>query len=147
MKCDVAIKNNKITSTINLEDGIYELNIREKDKSRTYEQIKKLWATIDDISRADYGDTSQSQNIYFQILQMSGIQTEKIILPERALEPFRRKVRTLNVIGYEVVNHQPMVLVNACMKGISEMSKKELANVIETTIRYASEKGIEGKEI
>lgn len=143
MKCICELKNGKVQSSFNLHDGVYELTIKEKDKSRTYEQIKKLWATIDDISRADYGDTSESQNIYFQILQMSGIETEKIILPEKALEPFRKKVKTLNVIGYEVVNHQPMVLVNACMKGISEMSKKELASVIETTIRYANEKGIQ----
>ena len=142
MKSNVWIKNGKIDSTFNLTDGYYEINIREKDTSRTYEQIKLLWATINDTSRADYGDISESENIYFQILQMAGIRTDEIILPEEALEDFKKRVRTLRVIGREVINHQPMVLVNVCMCGISEMSKKELSQVIETTIRYANEKGI-----
>ena len=142
MKSMCELKDCKIVSKFNLPNGIYEVSIKEKDKSRTYEQIKKLWATIDDISRADYGDTSQSTNIYFQILQMAGVQTEKIILKEKSYKAFKKKVRTCNVIGQEVIEHEVWLIVNACMCGISEMSKKELSNVIEATIKYASERGI-----
>ena len=142
MKSSVTIKDGKITDLFNLDDGSYDIDIKMKSSARTYEQIKKLWATINDISRADYGDISESENIYFQILQMAGVRTDEVILPEEALKDFRKKVRTLRVISHEIINHRPMVLVNACMCGISEMNKKELSSVIETTIRYANEKGI-----
>lgn len=136
------LKDKKLTSVINLPDGVYEIKIKEKDKSRSYEQIKKCWACIDEISKHEYGDTSQSENIYFQILDMAGVKTEKIILPVSAIEPFRKKVRTLRVISQEVINHVPMAIVNVCMKGLSEMSKQEASQIIETIIKYANEIGI-----
>lgn len=143
MKLSAIIKDKKIIDTLDFEDGIYDIEIKQKGDSRTLEQIKKLWATIDDISRAEYGDTSQSKSIYLQILNMSGVQTSKLLMKEEALDLFKKKVRAYEIVSKEVVNHIPYVNVNCCFVGISEMSKREVANVIESAIRYASEVGVE----
>lgn len=147
MKSLLKVKDNKIISDINLPDGTYEADIKKKDKSHTIEQIKKLWATIDEISKAQCGNTSMSEQIYFQILSMSGVETTKFAIDERALDDLRKKVRTLVVIGKEIVNHKPYAIVNVCLKGVSEMSKSQVSKIIETTIQYGSELGINMGEL
>lgn len=143
MKSNAVIKDCRIQNTFNLNDGVYSVEIRPISSARSYEQIKKLWATIDDISRAEYGDISQSGNIYLQILAMSGIRTDRILIPEVAVEDLKKKARAVNVVSREIINHQPYALVNTSFTGISEMTKAEVSEVIETAIRWAAELGIE----
>lgn len=145
MRLNAVIENQRITNRFDLPDGVYDLDIKPKGKSKTYEQAKKLWATIDDISRHEYGDVSQSTNIYLQILMMAGIRTVVIPLPEDAVESFRKKVKALGIISRETVNHQPICFCRVCPTGISDMTKKEVSDVIECAIRYASELGIESE--
>lgn len=143
MRLHAVIKDCRIQNTFNLNDGVYSVDIRPISSARSYEQIKKLWATIDDISREEYGDISQSNNIYLQILQMAGIRTDRILIPEIAIDDLKKKAKAVNVVSRETVNHQPYALVNVCFTGISEMTKAEVSEVIETAIRWASELGIE----
>lgn len=143
MKLNAIIKDQKIETLISMPDGVYELSIREKGDAKTYEQVKKLWATIDDISRSEYGDISQSNNIYLQILDMAGVRTDKLLIPKEAIKDLKKKVRALSVVSEEMINHIPYSLVNVCLSGISDMSKKEVANVIECAIKWASELGID----
>lgn len=143
MKLNAIIQNQRVTNRFDLPDGVYDLDIKPKGESKTWEQTKKLWATIDDISRHEYGDTSQSINIYLQILRLAGIRTDRVIIPEVAVKDLKRKAKALDVISREVINHQPFAVCNVCFTGISEMSKKEVSDVIECAIRYASEIGIE----
>lgn len=143
MKSIIEVKDRRIVSTMNLDDGAYEVKIKEKDVTHTLEQIKKLWATIDDISRKEYGDISESETIYFQILNMAGVKTYKYVIPTASIKDFRKKVRSMKVISDEVIDHQAVSVVNVCLKGVSEMSKKEVSQVIETTVKWASELGIE----
>ena len=143
MRLLATIKDNRIEDYINLKDGEYYLDIKSKGKTKSFEQVKKLWATIDDISRAEYGDISQSSNIYLNILQMAGIDTYKMMLPEKALDDLKKKTKAVGVISRETINHQPYLLVNVCLVGISEMNKYEVSQVIDCAIRWASELGIE----
>lgn len=143
MKLNAIIKENRIINRFDLEDGIYALDIKHKGDSKTLEQTRKLWATIDDISRAEYGDISQSNGIYLQILKMSGIRTDKILINEEALEDLKKKTKALSIVSKETINHMPYVVVNVCFMGISEMSKQEVSQVIETAIKWASELGID----
>lgn len=142
MKTFLEVQDNRVINTIALADGKYDVEIKTKDKSHTIEQIKLLWATIDEISKAQCGNTSMSEDIYFQILQTSGVATQKLAIREDCLKDFKKKVRTLKLIGNEVIDHQPYVIVNACFKGVSEFTKQELSKAIETTIMLASEFGI-----
>lgn len=143
MKLNAIIKEKRITNLFDLEDGIYALDIKKKGDSKTYEQTKKLWATIDDISRKEYGDITQSNNIYLQILKMSGIRTDKVLIPEVAIQDLKKKTKALDIVSKENINHVPYVVVNVCFMGISDMSKKEVSQVIETAVRWASELGID----
>lgn len=143
MKTLINVKENAITTKLNLPDGTYEIDVKEKDKTKTLQQVRKLWATIDDISRHEYGDISQSQNIYFQILKMAGIETDKLAIPESALPHIQKKFRAVHIVSNEVINHIPYVVIQICYKGLSEMTKKEASQVIDTAIRWCSELGIE----
>lgn len=143
MRYTAEIRDNRIINELNLADGIYDVEIRKKGASKTYEQVKKLWATIDDISRAEYGDVSQSTNIYLQILNMAGVRTDKVLIPEEAVKDLKKKTKALSVVSKETINHKPYAVVNVCFAGISDMNKGEVSNVIEAAIRWASELGIE----
>lgn len=143
MKTLIKVEDNRIVSDIGLDNGVYEVRIKEKDVTHSYEQIKKLWATIDDISRAEYGDVSESETIYFQILNMAGVTTYKYLVPTASVNQLRKKVRALKEISHETIDHQAYSMVNICLKGVSEMSKKEVSQVIETTIRWATELGVQ----
>lgn len=143
MKLNAIIKDGYITNQYNLSDGAYEMTLKKRGDSKTYEQVKKLWATIDDISRAENGDISQSMSIYLKILQMAGVRTDKVLIPYDAVNSLKKKVKSLEIVSRETINHQDYALVNLCLSGISDMTKYEVANVIEVAIRWASELGIE----
>ena len=143
MKLNALVKSNYIVNKFDLEDGVYSIDLKKKGDSKTYEQVKKLWATIDDISRAEYGDISNSTHTYLQILSQAGVRTDKVLIPEVAVEDLRKKVKALDVVSRETVNHQPYAVVNVCLTGISEMSKSEVSQVIEVAVRWASELGID----
>ena len=85
MKFTVEIKDCRLLTPLKLSDGVYEIDVRKKGEAKTYEQVKKLWATIDDISKEQYGDVSQSMNIYMQILHTAGVRTEKLLIPAGAV--------------------------------------------------------------
>lgn len=143
MKLNAVIKNNQVKTTIPVPDGIYELSLKQRGDSKTYEQVKKLWATIDDISRDQYGDVSQSNNIYLQILEMAGVRTDKLIIPKDAIKDLKKKVKAISVVSEETIEGIPSAIVNVCLTGISDMSKKEVASVIEVAIKWATELGID----
>ena len=141
MKSLAVVKNRQIH--IDLPDGVYDMDIRPKGDSKTYEQVKKLWATIDDISRAEYGDTRMAVHIYLLVLRMAGVRTDKVLIPEAAAPDLKRKARAMEIVSRETIDHTPYVVANVCFAGISEMNKKEVAAVIDSAIRWASELGIE----
>ena len=143
MKTYVSIKDHKITSDLNLEDGTYTIVINKKCDNKTLDQVKKLWATINDISVKLYGNKSESDNIYTQILHMAGVRTHMLVLDDRALADLRDYTKHIYVKERSVVNGRPMALVEVCFSGISEMTRKEVSEVIDCCIRYADEVGVE----
>lgn len=142
MKTIFEVKNGKVINSIDVKDGTYVGSLNQKQNDKTQEQIRKLWATIDEISKKVNGNKNDNMSIYFQILLDSGQHNFKVVIPETALDDFKRNVRCLRVLSREVVNHRPMVVVETCMVGVSEMDKKEVAQVIKTCIRYADEIGV-----
>lgn len=143
MKTLVSIKDHKITSSFDLDDGVYNITIHKRCNDKTYKQVKGLWATIDDISEKLYGNKSQSQEIYMQILHMAGRRTEKMIIDEDAIPELQKFVKSIAIVYRDVVNGKAKCVVDVCFEGISEMSRNEVAAVIDTCINYAIECGVE----
>lgn len=143
MKATICIENNMVVSQINLPDGYYDITIKQKDVSKTVAQCRKLWATVDDISRHEYGDVSESGLIYLQILERAGVDTYGGIIAEEGFEQLKKKTRAITILSKEVINHREYINYRACFKGISEMSKKQVSEVIDTAIRWCAELGIE----
>jgi len=144
MRSQVVIKDNKVTSTLNLPDGTYNINISKISDDKTLDQVRKLWATIGDISTNLYGNTSEKDNIYLQILKMAGQRTYQLTMEEDVLDAFikNKSIKCLSVKSREVVHHKVYVLCEVVMTGISEMDRKEVSKVIDVACRWCDELGI-----
>lgn len=144
MRSQLTIKDKKVMSSLNLPDGTYNVSISKKCDDKTLEQVRKLWATIGDISIKLYGNTSEKDEIYLQILQMAGQRTYEVTMLEEAIEDFKKckDVKCIAVKSREVVGHKLYALCDVCMTGISDMDKKEVSKVIEACLRYADEVGV-----
>lgn len=144
MKSTIVIKDKQVTSSMNLEDGVYNISIEKKCKDKTLDQTRKLWATCSDISEKIYGTKDNKDIIYLQVLRMAGIRTYQLTIDEYAIDEFKKQkgVKCVSVIARETVNHKPMALIEACMTGISDMDRKEVSKVIDACCRYADEVGV-----
>jgi len=144
MRSQIQIKDNLVVNRVNLEDGTYNCSFSKKTDDKTLEQVRKLWATIGDISKKLYGDTSEKDSIYIQILQMAGQRTYQVTMEEDAIDDFKKNktIKCISIKSREVIGHKAYVLMDVCMTGISEMDKKEVSQVIESCIKYANECGV-----
>lgn len=145
MKKTIEIKNNICTSTFDVEDGTYNITLSKRYDDKTFDQVRKLWATCTDISVALYGNKSMKDNIYLQILKMAGQRTALMQLEEELVDKVRPSFKALDVIDREVVNHKAWALCEVCVVGISQMDKKEVSKVIDCCCQYASEVGCESQ--
>lgn len=144
MKSIVQIKDKKVIDSVNLEDGQYRLSIEKVCDSKTLEQTRKLWATCSDISQKLYGNKSEKESVYIQILKMAGQRTFKLMIMEDAIEDLKKQkgVKCISVLSRDVINHTPYAYIDVCMTGISDMDKKEVSQVIDCACKYADEVGV-----
>lgn len=129
-----------------LPDGIYNIEMSEYGKNRSNRQNNMLWGLISEISKKLYGDLSEKDTIYRQLLEMSGAKYTIVTLPQEdfddgALTKFG--IRAYREIARET-NSKGKTFVSAIIfYGSSTFTTKEMNQLIETTIRYASECGID----
>ena len=144
LKTIIKIKDKKVTSTLNLEDGTYNISLTKVSDDKTLEQTRKLWATCSDISEKIYGTKANKDIIYLQVLRMAGQRTYRLTIAEELLDDFKKQkgVKCVSVLSREVINHRAIAYIEACMVGISEMTKKEVSKVIESCVHYADEVGV-----
>lgn len=129
---------------IALKDGEYEVNLREVGDNHSDEQRRMLWGVIMDISKALYGDASEKDNIYLQLLEMSGARYELLTLKIDAFE--QGALDMFGIRNYRKIKEKNGFVSVIAFYGLSNMNKKETSQLIDTTIRYASEVGVEVDE-
>lgn len=138
---DCKVEDNKITlytqHFIDLEDGRYEVEIKEIGKGRSLQQNSMLWAIIGEISKKNCGSLLDNELIYLQLLEMSGAKYTDIVIVPDAYEDFKRMVRHTKVLGK--VDDKLAIRV---FEGSSTMNTKEMSNLIDFALRYAEENGI-----
>lgn len=132
----------KTDRPFNLEDGVYNVTLKEKKEDRTLRQNRYLWALIGEICKKENGDLRNEEEVYCTLLQMAGAKYETIIIPEEAVERFRGLYRDIKVIGRQVVNHRSFAVLHV-FYGSSKMNTKEMNELLDTAIRYANELGID----
>jgi len=133
------------TQPIELNDGRYDVDIREIRSKRSLDQNAMLWGIICEISKSQYGDLSEKENIYLQLLEMAGAKYTILTLSKEAYEDkaldaygirnYREVGRGFNPDGKEFVSV-------IAFYGSSTMNTKEMTQLIDATIRYATNCGV-----
>jgi len=144
MKSTIQIKDKKVQSSLNLEDGTYRISIEKKCDDKTLDQTRKLWATCTDISEKIYGNKQDKDVVYLQVLRMAGQRTFRLTIEEDAIDEFKKQngIKCVSILSRDVINHRAMAYIEVCMSGISDMDKKEVSKVIDACCHYADEVGV-----
>ena len=147
--CEAKFINNQalISSPVpfNLEDGEYLVSLDRKKKKRTLDQNKYFWALLGEISKKENGNLQNVDNLYTFLLQMSGAKYETLIIKHEALERFKSMVRHVKVVKQQTINHVVYDTIYA-FYGSSTFDTSEMNRLIDTTINYAYEVGVENPE-
>lgn len=122
---------------VNLEDGEYEIEFKAPDESKTNRQRNYFFALVKDIARAQDGDASNYLNWYGVLLKMAQVKVTGIKIKKEALNLFK------TLCKYFVVMEEDGEWATVeVYKGISEMNKKEVGELIDVTLKLASRLGV-----
>ena len=139
-------------ATVNdITRGLCEVDIKRKHKDRTLNQNAMLWKLIGDISMKENGKRNRQteMEIYRTILKEAGASVEVFSIQKKALPGFRKKTSGL-FSAYEVAQEWTAssgiewVAVYGYY-GTSSMDTEEMSKVIDCTLAYASEIGLDAE--
>lgn len=128
---------------IEVPEGTYQIEIKTIPKKRSLRQNRYLWLLIGEIAKKEDGDLRNEDTLYCHLLEMAGAKYEVIYIDEEAIN---------SLIQHEIVRHIVIkrkkescgrVMCEAYLfYGSSKMDSKEMSELIDTTLRYAGELGI-----
>ena len=130
-------------SPIDLEDGEYEVTVKQIPRKRTLRQNAYLWALLGEIAKKEDGDLRDVERLYTMLLSRSGAKYEAVYLPHQGL---------MSLLEHKVIRHV-QIMKQTVVRGVvydtaylfygsSKMDTKEMANLIDVTLNYAAELGI-----
>lgn len=127
-----------------LEDGEYMVSIEPRKKKRTLDQNRYFWALLGEICKKENGDLRNIDDLYTHLLQMSGAKYEVLIIKHEALARFSSlaRLRHVKLVKQQVINHELYDMVYA-FYGSSQFDTSEMSQLIDTTLNYAYEVGVE----
>lgn len=133
------------TQQVDLKDGKYQVEIKDIKNKRSLDQNAMLWGIICDISKKLYGDLSEKDSIYLQLLEMAGAKYTILTLLEeafndKALDSFG--IRNYREIARETKPNGKVFVSVIAFYGSSTFNTKEMANLIDATIKYATNVGV-----
>lgn len=124
-----------------LEDGEYLITIEKKKKGRSLRQNKYFWKLLGEIQKHEDGQIKDVNELYTRLLEMAGAKYESMIIKHEALDRWKQLVRHVKVIKQQTVKNELYDTIYTYY-GSSTFSSKEMADLIDVTLRYASEIGV-----
>ena len=122
----------------------YEVDIKEYKSKRSLEQNRYLWLLITEIVKKENGGIANRDNItatYYNLLEKANAKFEFILCSPDAIKEFKKRFRAIRINGtYTIENVEYMQL--QVFYGSSTMNTKEMSQLIDTTLDYAYEVGI-----
>ncbi len=122
---------------VQLEDGEYEIEIRSPDESKTTKQRNYFFALVKDIARNQDGNPKNYMNWYGILLKMANIKVNGIKIKKEALDSLKTICKYMVVM--EEIDDWAIVDI---YKGVSEMNKKEMIELIDVTLDLAAKLGV-----
>lgn len=94
--------------------------------------IKKIFAQLSYQSKQICGDDSMKKQLYLDLLKNAGIETYKIFLPKKHYESFtqKAKINAMKITKEAVVDHQVYVEIEIPTKGLSDLTKREISQIV-----------------
>lgn len=118
------------------------VEIKKKQKSRSLLQNSYLWALIGEIAKFENGDLQDEDDIYKNLIKMAGVRTDTLIIKTDAVEQFTSNFRAYEKLNEEVIKGESWSTIRV-FYGSSQFDTKEMTDLIDTTLKYAAELGIE----
>lgn len=143
------LKNNilalKMNRPIDLDqEKRYEVDIKEYKSKRTLQQNSYLWALITEITKAQNGGIANQDNItvtYCNLLEKANAKFEFILCSPDAIKEFKKRFRAIRINGTIIIKNVEYTQLQV-FYGSSTMNTKEMSQLIDTTLDYAYEVGV-----
>lgn len=120
----------------------YELIIEDVKKKRSNAQNSYLWALLSEISKAENGNDSETENIYIELLTEAGAKVDYILALPETENTLRQVFRTVVKVDERNYNGKAMNMYK-CFAGSSTFDTKEMNILIDKTLQRAYEDGLE----
>ncbi len=126
-----------------LQKKVYTLEIGEVKSKRSINQNNYLWALIHEITRHPNASSDNDWDMYCILLSMADAKYEYMVCLVEALETIKQEVRALQVLGYESRENGTKWARCKVFIGSSKMNKEEMCKLIDKTLYYAEQLGID----
>lgn len=126
-----------------LEKKAYSLEINEVKSKRSINQNNYMWALIHEIAQHPNASSNDEWDMYCILLSMANAKSTYIACLEDAVETLKKEVRALQILGYEKRENGTRWARCKVFVGSSKMNKEEMGKLIDTTLDYAEQLGID----
>lgn len=121
------------------ESKKYKIDIAEYRSKRSLEQNSYMWALLTEIDKKINGGRADDPvKIYIQCLERAHAKSNFYLCVEDGLDMLKRQFRATREIGNVTINGINYVNVE-CFWGSSHMNTKEMTDLIDIVLDYASE--------
>ncbi len=116
----------------------YEVHIKEPRNQRSLQQNKMLWQLIHAIAKATNHDDNE---IYCTLLEKADALSDYIITATEMEDALRKTFRGVRFVRTQEVNGKECNIYKVYL-GSSKMNTKEMTELLDLTIKMASELGV-----
>lgn len=124
------------------DDKEYAIDIREVKPKRSLEQNRLFWKLVNQIAMKQDGNLNDVNQLYVQLLKMSGAKYETISATLEGIEALKQ---VKGIRGIEILKTQGNHCIANVYVGSSQFNTTEMSQLIETTLNYAYEVGLDSE--
>ena len=132
-----------------------EVSAKSFKRSRSLRQNDFMWAIISKISDTLNGERSQESldKIYGELLVRANVKRELVAILPEAIENLKQIFRAVIETGQTIesvnakTNKKAILKTVWCYYGSSRLNTKEMSELMEHTLKYASELGVSDSEL
>lgn len=119
------------------------MTLTDKKESKTNQQNRYAWKLISMIDKKINGYRSDEMTLYKNILKQANISPIYLEGLEATKQALEQTFRVVEVIESRTSQKGTETLMYKCYKGISLLTKEEMAELIEVILQYCNEYEIE----
>ena len=118
----------------------YAVDIKEKKPKRSEEQNRLFWELVGQICLKQDGDRRHEKELYIQLLKMSGAKYRTLLCLNEAVSDIENAD---GIRGVDILKRNGKYSVINVYFGSSKFDTAEMAQLIDTTLNYAYEVGVD----